>query len=73
MTEWQPIEKAPKDGGDILVCTDSETFFCDVVSYVGWANYGKGGWWNGDVATPLDHYDFWMPFPEPPRDDASPA
>jgi len=62
--EWQPIEKAPKDGTSIL------GFAGGMFAVVHW--YGNGNYWDLDVCgsyaedgewTPTH----WMPLPEPPK------
>ena len=61
MTDWYPIETAPKrdEGRDILVW---DGFVCDVVN-VGWWEGDEPVWFNGDVRVNPTH---WMPLPEPP-------
>lgn len=64
MTEWQPIETAPKDGTHVLV-------------QYRWAHrekYIAEGWWRGDGWETHGHLRVrafaWMPLPEPPNEDA---
>ena len=61
MTEWQPIETAPRDGTEIL-CYDSAVL------------YGKGNiilnWENGswvDFYKRIYDPTHWMPNPKPPE------
>lgn len=74
MTEWQPIETAPKDGTLILgfsaqyrtpkLSQDRATIFWDADNVLG----AGVGWWgklpNGLVMTNPTH---WMPLPNPPQ------
>jgi len=65
MTEWQPIETAPKDGRRILVY--AETW--PEIAVAEWRDKGitLEGWrlhpFNDIDPEPLTH---WMPLPEPP-------
>ena len=77
MSEWQPIETAPKDGTKILVfcrhgeCEISEWYECWKTNYVLVEGteyfekhetlYQEG--WNSNGFT------HWMPLPEPPEQD----
>ncbi len=67
MSEWQPIETAPKDGSVILLWgrywSDSQ----------GWFPAPLQGQWNRDRWEAVWRYSFgvrpthWMPLPEPPK------
>lgn len=63
MSEWQPIETAPKDGTFIVAwCPDRKPALRRCV--VRW----KVGW--GFLATPSDQQrspTLWAPIPEPPQ------
>lgn len=68
MSEWQPIETAPKDRAVLAWSID---FFASVIEIVWWEedNSDGPGWALGDSGfrcTPTH----WMPLPEPP--DAPP-
>ena len=71
---WQPIETAPKDGTQILLCQENWG------PWVGWWGTHDGGrddWWFLDPS--VDSRDklncwlltsgptHWMPLPEPPK------
>jgi hypothetical protein len=62
---WQPIETAPKDGRDVLVCyavRDGQRVVCGR-----WLRWQKR--WITDIGfVPATH---WMPLPAPPPDEAS--
>lgn len=61
MTEWQPIETAPKDGTDIFVAGGK---FKPMVAFWfrdGWVNV----WTFEDRTAPNPTH--WMPLPEPPK------
>lgn len=69
--EWQPIETAPKDGTEIILC--------DSLSYAGyWENdpnyWQEIGWQEADsrqghfISRHPQSPTHWMPLPEPPED-----
>ena len=78
MSEWQPIETAPKDGTKIMVMTSDldwpEVIYYEQYDEVTAADAGAPGFWRyaddlfADVAD-VDDGDFshWMPLPEPPK------
>lgn len=64
--QWQPIETAPKDGTEVLLCTQ------EYDNINGWYCQADGRWVQGND---LDIYDdevfiAWMPKqnPEPPKE-----
>ncbi|MGL6052622.1 MAG: DUF551 domain-containing protein [Aeromonas salmonicida] len=65
MTEWQPIDTAPKDGTPCLVA-HSEIM---MVGYYGWSDAFGEHWTSCSCIE--DYYSFipthWQPRPEPPR------
>jgi hypothetical protein len=70
MTEWQPIETAPKDNTVLLLCSMEypENPFIDV-GY--WETYA---WWSGPKEEPCWVWSLlegkpthWMSLPEPPK------
>ena len=61
MTEWQPIETAPKDGTRVLVC--------DTDVWIACARYWPcNSYWIEDAASglKLNEPTHWMPAPPPP-------
>lgn len=75
MTEWQPIETAPKDGTPVLLCsTENEQYrvFCPC-EWIKAGEISEDGfwlWWQAgpaylvEVSSPAH----WMPLPTPPKD-----
>lgn len=73
MSEWQPIETAPKDGTTVLLYREVVPFkvvgygrWEDVLGISGWISYGfhRGG---GDASNlGLAAPTHWMPLPAPP-------
>lgn len=60
MSEWQPIETAPKDGTEILVFDDGAYIVTPWIE-----GDDQSGWWdNGFMDPPPTH---WMPLPAPPE------
>lgn len=67
MTDWQPIETAPKDGEDTILFWDGKVvvgFFLDnsrtARPWKGWRLHAGSAW-------PPGYPTHWMPLPEPPR------
>jgi hypothetical protein len=73
MTEWRPIETAPKDGTAILIWPTKREFNQrndNLISYVVRWNDREQGW----IEAEGEEYDsfsptHWMPLPEPPTED----
>jgi hypothetical protein len=69
MTEWQPIETAPKDGTAILIWPAQSSFTGDdTISYVVRWHDWKEAW----IEASGEEYDtfyptHWMPLPPPPK------
>lgn len=72
MSDWQPIETAPKDGSFVLLCRRGGDYEYATQVYVGAYvpfddDPGDSVW----LADGLYHSDgvftHWMPLPEPPR------
>ena len=68
LSEWQPIETAPKDGTDILVMTG------ETMHVVRWINiHGDFDYWavddnkHGPFTLRGKAPTHWMPLPEPPK------
>jgi hypothetical protein len=62
MTEWQPIETAPKDGTHILVQTPFGMTTAYSTGYFIWT-----GVFSADYDNPGIEPTHWMPLPEPPK------
>ena len=61
MTDWQPIETAPKDGTPILAYCQFTEDSCDIDNYwiSEWDDYHG-------VFTPYSGATHWQPLPDPP-------
>lgn len=76
MSEWQPIETAPKDGTMIRVAYNDDLINFEDGVY--WQSEGRHcllgsragalppGWTSSDVGLPVDEVTHWMPLPPPP-------
>lgn len=76
MSDWQPIETAPKDGGWLLLNGDGPGFRkCTVVGYWGKVNtgdtlkFGDEEMWRRTFGGEPMRPTHWMPLPEPPEED----
>ena len=66
MTEWQPIETAPKDGTVFLAYWEPPRNFPYKDKYHV-CHYAHGVIWPGWINTPDDLPTHWMPLPPPPK------
>lgn len=57
MTDWQPIETAPRDGTVIIVYAPG------LFQTAAWID----GYWTNACESWLDDVTHWMPLPEPPK------
>lgn len=64
---WEPIETAPRDGTDILVCVR----YTDTCLVVDWDDAAPQSGWNwATLDGPYYHsglFSHWMPLPPPPH------
>lgn len=62
MSEWQPIESAPKDGKPIIVLDDGD------VRVAAWSGMlGKFSGTGGNIFNYCENATHWMPLPTPPE------
>ena len=59
MSEWKPIETAPKNGTPVLL------WFVDGGADVCWRDGDR--WTDGEYRWADDAFSHWMPLPEPPQ------
>lgn len=68
MSEWQPIETAPKDGTSVLtwgcVHDDGGVHMFETPSFQ-LSRFGETGWVSAALGTHEPTH--WMPLPEPPK------
>ncbi len=80
MSEWPPIDSAPKDGTQILVARINDDVGCDPIEITEWcvSDYPTYEHVEGDLYRKISHLSgywngnghratHWMPLPEPPR------
>jgi hypothetical protein len=70
MSDWQPIETAPKDGTRILGYFPRNAGYASRldVQPIAWVGWGGGVWETLGGGKPLDsEITHWMPLPPPPR------
>ena len=68
MTEWQPIDTAPKDGTDILAYLEW-TDKSGEIRVIRWDEEMEV-WWGDYAYDPDDEFEYpthWMPLPAPPK------
>jgi hypothetical protein len=58
MSEWQPIETAPRDGQRVLMLTAKHYVI---------TGFFSNGWWLSHPGVYQIHPTHWMPLPEPPK------
>ena len=68
MTEWRPIETAPKDGTWFYACRAGQPHTGTKVAF----SHNCGGnpetWWDGSMFYRLSTFTHWMPLPPPPAE-----
>lgn len=62
MSEWRPIETAPKDGTPVIICTSGGKVFR--ARWFGGAVWSVDGYSVGFETSDVTH---WMPLPQPPE------
>lgn len=73
MSEWQPIETAPKDGTAVWAIEDGAPHGLTMPHYVVvfWApsaRYSARGFWQCADRALVAQPTHWMPLPDPPKD-----
>jgi hypothetical protein len=68
MSEWQPIETAPKDGTRVIA---RQGFTVDTMFWSKRIWAGGGGWVSDICRSETYVYSptHWMPLPDPPQDE----
>lgn len=66
MSEWQPIETAPKDGTVVLVWGTHNR--CPGNPRHPYPARWSNGWWLAEGNAGIDYGTHWMPLPEPPKE-----
>lgn len=61
LTEWRPMETAPRDGTKILLFRT-----LDRLVIVGFWHDGHDEWIDGEYIAPIAYPDFWLPISELP-------
>ena len=68
MTDWQPIETAPKDTPILIYATETwriRYFICVAkLGKYGWEAVGASGY---ECENDFEHPTHWMSLPEPPK------
>ncbi len=65
MTDWKPIETAPRDGTFILTWGDDDRGAGDQYVVSAWSTRGKE-WYSPLSDAPMEGVTHWMPLPENP-------
>lgn len=66
MSQWQPIETAPKNGRIILVAFPILSGAAKGQMVVGESQWCDGGYWEGFHRPDKEQPTHWMPLPDPP-------
>ena len=77
MSEWQPIETAPRNGTAVILLIDDIALQGEWIEYPANDRRGKGEWkveqisWHGCECCEVDddQVTHWMPLPPPPSAD----
>jgi hypothetical protein len=62
LSEWKPIETAPKDGSDVLIWCDTGKI-C-----IAHFDYATFAWWNDLSTRECPDPTHWMSLPDPPAE-----
>ena len=65
MSEWQPIETAPKDGTRILTASRHNSGWWLIVAE--WGGKSPPRWIDSFIGRTAQSPTHWMPLPEPPQ------
>jgi hypothetical protein len=79
MSDWPPIETAPKDGTEIvayfplvarLTADESSIVACDEVHFVSWSADAEAWLIRGELKPGVSDPTLWTPHPSPPKETA---
>ena len=66
MSDWKPIETAPKDGTSVLLWRTNIDGSDGRVTVGSWHETYGGSWWDEGMEYTFDHMTHWRPLPAPP-------
>lgn len=71
MSEWQPIETAPRDGTEFLAYGSylypDDKAVTEYIEIVEWSGHDGWPWLSGSEMHAPGVYSHWMPLPSPPN------
>lgn len=69
--QWRSVEdELPKPEQDVLVSTETHTNYRFAFAWLSTLSNGTLRWYCYDDTFPLDKIQYWLPIPEPPKDES---